>query len=161
MNGEAENGEKGKSVRETEQQRTNALLFWIALGASIFMTLFLSASFFRDNFSMHDVEYGIVSVVLGLITLYAGNNKVLQGRCPEEEKKSRNGEMIFAFIVFWGLIMWGIYQTRITRMFGIEMVLPGHFYTFILGVIMIFGGSRMYEFFSSRKNNNNNNNKRA
>lgn len=155
VNGE-KNSEKKKLTRKEEQERTNTILFWVALGASTFMILFLSASFFRDYLNMHDVEYGIISVVLGLITLYAGNNKALQRRCGEEEKKFRNGELIFTVIVFWGLIIWGIYQTRVTYQFwGIDMVVPGQFYTFLLGVIAIFGGSKMYDFFSSRKNNNN------
>lgn len=132
-------------------EKRNTMLFWIAAGVSFSLIVWFTLAFFRNVWDMHDVSLGIMSIGLGIIASYAGHNSFMKTRCVENGRNTnRPGEWIFALIIFWAILMWTTYQTKaFSHWKAMELVVPEQFYEFLVTIVAIFGGTRVWDIFSS------------
>lgn len=138
-------------------KKRNTMLFWIAAGVSFSLIVWFTLAFFRNEWDMHDVSLGIMSIGLGIIASYAGHNNFVKARCSEngENEKNRPGEWIFALIIFWACLIWTVYQTKaFSHWKGMELTVPEQFYEFVGTIVAIFGGTRIWDIFSSTRGTN-------
>lgn len=154
----SQNGNVSQDTNGKHEKR-NSMLFWIAAGVSFSLVAWFTLAFFRNEFDMHDVSLGIMSIGLGIIASYAGHNSFVKTRCMENgtgNGKNRPGEWIFALIIFWAILMWTIYQTRaFSHWKAMELIVPEQFYEFVGTIVAIFGGTRVWDILSSTRNANN------
>lgn len=126
-------------------EKRNEMLFWIAAAVSFSLAAWFTLAFFREALKMRDVSLGIMSVGLGIIASYAGHNNFVKIRCGENGT-NRPGEWIFALIIFWACLMWTLYQTNVLFHWkAIELMVPEQFYEFLGAIVLIFGGTRIWD----------------
>lgn len=138
----------------SRHEKRNEMLFWIAAVASCSLVAWFTLAFFREALKMHDVSIGIMSIGLAIIGSYAGHNNFVKIRCYGENGKNKPGEWIFALIICWGFLMWSLYQTNALFYWkDIELLVPEQFYEFLVAIVAIFGGTRIWDVVSSTRKN--------
>ncbi len=108
------------------------------------MIFWFTIASLKNYIDVNDVHLGPIIISLTIVGGYATHKRIIKRR-GDCEVPAQPGEILFAITFIYYMVMTTLFQTD--PAFNFDLTPPKHFYLFIEGLAVIFGGTEVWDLF--------------